>query len=485
LIARITRAKKGLANYLKSGKKSTSKYTRSEKDVVTPLYGNIKELEYAENYLNQNKNYSNNYMHITLGFSQKDQDYLDTLIKHEQEIILKKLVKDYISHHTSGYDLDHEVIAYSEMHYPKIKIDEYGNKRFNHIHIGISFLNPLSQTKLQTVFANNSFLDEVLVRYTNLKYNFEQPTILNKSIAKQEELKDSNLDIVHDRNYWINELKSLNNADELITHLKSKFNYEESIDFKIVNTNKNTYIKLIKKSIKNKKPTDINLRGKGFERFDLKNVSYEKLTNLQNKKYTTRKEDLENLNQNQLKTILDDFYISREKLISKRRSKEATQYLYNLKKQEEQTKNRITKKLESKNTYKTDYIKFTFQQKIFYRTYKVNIKKDLKTFYIQTKNDITTFTSKRKNISITDEGNKIVSNSKSIDRQTLEEKVSLMLDIATAKGWDIRLIQVSGSDEFKKEINKQILDKLNTQNSSYERKTPRKTQVNLKQKSPT
>jgi hypothetical protein len=456
MIARITRAKKGLAKYLRSGKKSTSKYTRDEKDIVTSLYGNIKELEYAENYLNKHKNYSDNYMHITLGFSQNDQGYLDSLNKNEQEKLLKQLVKDYISHHTSGYDIDHEVIAYAEMHYPKIKVDEYGNKRYNHIHIGISFLNPLSQTKLQTVFANSSFLDEVLVRYTNLKYNFEQPTILDKSISKQEELKDSNLNIVQDRNYWINELKNLNNVHELITHLKSKFNYEENIDFKIVNTNKNSYIKLIKKSIKNKKLTDINLRGKGFEKFDLKNVSSEKLTNLPNKKYTTKKEDLENLNQNRLKAILDDFYISRKKLISKRRSKEATQYLYNLKKQEEQTKEIIVQKLKSKNSYKNDYIKFTFQQKIFYRTYKVNIKKDLKTFFIQTKDDITTFTSKRKNISITDEGNKIVSNSKSKDRQSLEEKVSLMLDIATAKGWDVRLIQVSGSDEFKKEIYKQI-----------------------------
>lgn len=106
----------------------------------------------------QNKNWADNYMHITFGFSDNDWIKIESLQQKMNK--MQELVLDYIKHHY-GYDIDHG--SCYELHFPKIKYDEYGNKRYPHIHLGISFLNLLSDTKL-THLQNNSFYDELMVR---------------------------------------------------------------------------------------------------------------------------------------------------------------------------------------------------------------------------------------------------------------------------------------------------------------------------------
>lgn len=66
-------------------------------------------------------------------------------------------------------------------------------------------------------------------------------------------------------------------------------------------------------------------------------------------------------------------------------------------------------------------------------------------------NDIVYITSKTQDIDIVDYGDVIEAKSKNI-----KEQVKLMLDIATAKGWDLSQIEVNGSQEFKEESFKQI-----------------------------
>lgn len=450
MIVRVKRSKSGLSQYLRDGKKADSIYNRDDKDIVTPIWGNLDAFERAENYCVQNKNWSENYMHITFGFSDNDWIKIESLTtNNEQNVLMQELVLDYIKHHFSGYDIDHEIISYAELHFPKIKYDEYGNKRYSHIHLGISFLNTLSDTKLRNLFANNSFYDELMVRKTNFKFGFEQ--------IKKRKFRIKNFDsqVGRDRKEWIELLDDLNDREELVYFLENQMNFKEGIDYRVVNTKNNNYVKLIEKSYKTDKSgkktiQDINLQGNGFERFvdvNSNEINYKKL---------------EDMTENELDQILNDVYAKRVEEIFKRRSKKANE---DLKKIYEEDK-KLTKDFEKKYSKNSNYnsIKsLTFQQKIFYKHYGVNIQDSLSGYYIKVDDSInnTSFINQSIGINIEDRGDEIISFS---NTDSIENEAKLMLDIAIAKGWNLLEIEVDGPDDFIKEVKKQIVEKIEEQN---------------------
>jgi hypothetical protein len=453
VIVRVKRAKSGLSQYLRDGKKADSIYNRDDKDIVTPIWGNLDAFERAENYCVENKNWTENYMHITFGFSDNDWINIESLpTKNEQNVLMQELVLDYIKHHFSGYDIDHEIISYAELHYPKIKYDEYGNKRYPHIHLGISFLNLLSDTKLRNLFANNSFYDELMVKKTSFKFGFQQ--------TKKREVRVKNFDsqVGRDRKEWIELLDDLNDREELVYFLENQMNFQEGIDYKSVDTKNNNYIKLINKSYKTDKSgkkivQDINLQGNGFERFVDINLDAKN-----NKK-------LEDMTQEELEEILNEIYEKRVEEIFKRRSKRATEDLKNFYEEDKKLKKDFEKKY-SKNSNYNSLKSLTFQQKIFYKHYGVNIQDSLSGYYIKVDYSInnTSFINKSIGINIEDRGDEIISFS---NTNSIENEAKLMLDIAIAKGWNLLEIEVDGSDDFIKEAKKQILKKAEEQNKVH------------------
>ena len=453
MIVRVKRAKSGLSQYIRDGKKADSIYNRDVKDIVTPIWGNLDAFEKAENYCVENKNWSENYMHITFGFSDNDWIKIESFpTKNEQNVLMQELVLDYIKHHFSGYDIDHEIISYAELHYPKIKYDEYGNKRYPHIHLGISFLNLLSDTKLRNLFANNSFYDELMVKKTSFKFGFQQ--------TKKREVRVKNFDsqVGRDRKEWIELLDDLNDREELVYFLENQMNFQEGIDYKSVDTKNNNYIKLINKSYKTDKSgkkivQDINLQGNGFERFVDINLDAKN-----NKK-------LEDMTQEELEEILNEIYEKRVEEIFKRRSKRATEDLKNFYEEDKKLKKDFEKKY-SKNSNYNSLKSLTFQQKIFYKHYGVNIQDSLSGYYIKVDDSInnTSFINKSIGINIEDRGDEIISFS---NTNSIENEAKLMLDIAFAKGWNLLEIEVDGSDDFIKEAKKQILKKAEEQNKVH------------------
>ena len=450
MIVRVKRAKSGLSQYLRDGKKADSIYNRDDKDIVTPIWGNLDAFERAENYCVENKKWSENYMHITFGFSDNDWIKIESFpTKNEQNVFMQELVVDYIKHHFSGYDIDHEIISYAELHYPKIKYDEYGNKRYPHIHLGISFLNLLSDTKLRNLFANNSFYDELMVKKTSFKFGFQQ--------TKKREVRVKNFDsqVGRDRKEWIELLDDLNDREELVYFLENQMNFQEGIDYKSVDTKNNNYIKLINKSYKTDKSgkkivQDINLQGNGFERFVDINLDAKN-----NKK-------LEDMTQEELEEILNEIYEKRVEEIFKRRSKRATEDLKNFYEEDKKLKKDFEKKY-SKNSNYNSLKSLTFQQKIFYKHYGVNIQDSLSGYYIKVDDSInnTSFINKSIGINIEDRGDEIISFS---NTDSIENEAKLMLDIAIAKGWNLLEIEVDGPDDFIKEVKKQIVEKIEEQN---------------------
>ncbi|MCT7595608.1 hypothetical protein N5U28_10315 [Aliarcobacter butzleri] len=462
MIVRVRRNKTGgLAKYLRDGVKKDSNFLRNEKDIVIPIWGNLNEFEKIEEYVLNHKKFSEISMHITFGFSDSDWQKIESLpTKDEQNALMQELVQDYIKHHFSGYDSQNEIISYAELHYPKLKYDEHGYKRYPHIHLAVSFLNPLSDTKLRNLFAINSYYDDVMVRKSNFKFGFEQ--------TKRKEFRIKNFDsqVGRDRKEWIELLDELNDREELIYFLKNQMNFKEDVDYRVVDTKYNNYVKLINKSFKvdksgKKTIQDINLQGRGFERF-VDVTSTEK-----------NHKKLEDMTQQELEEILNQVYAKRVDEIAKRRSKKSTEDLKKIYEDNEQIKKNFEKKYSKKAEYNS-FKSLTFQQKIFYKHYGVNIQDSLEGYYIkvdENNENNATFINHSKGIKIEDKEDEILSYS---NEDSTQEEVKLMLDIALAKGWNLLEIEIDGTPQFIKEAKKQILIKVEEQNQTQKKEEENK-----------
>ena len=442
MIARVTRAKDGFADYLISGARKDSIYIRDQKDKTITLYGNLKTFKQTEKYLNKYKNYESNYIHITLSFSQEDMNKLNEIDdEQKRDELFKELALIYIKHHTSGYNLENEVIAYAEAHLPKIQLNEKNKQRFPHIHIAIAKYNPLDDTQLRTTFFNNSFLDDVLQSYVCKKYGFEIPRKdedENDETDTKEKIQNKNIledkiksKIAITRANWIELLKDIKTPDELLSFLENDLKLKENIDYKIAGSNSYKYIKILNLQERNKKSNSLNLNGKQFERFI---IEYDR--NRTFPRYKSKEE---------LEVILDNYYQKRKEYISKRRSKKT------LEKLNEIHETKAPKEKVKTHTQSFKYI--SYQQKLFDQHYDYKIKDALKGYYIKKENNQVVVSNFSKNITIIDKGDEIVSVKQTTN---IEEQVRIMIDIAIAKDWKLENIEAVGNDDFINEANRQI-----------------------------
>jgi len=418
MISRVTMRKSGLAKYLRDGLRSDSSYNRLDKDRVIPLYGSLDNLENAEKYTNKYKDWSYNYEHITISFSKEDMNRLDLLDDYKRDEALKDMATMMIKHRTCGYDIDNEVIAYSEVHQPKIK-KEFNKERLEHIHIGISYLNPLNNTKLKTTFYNNSYISDTIDKYIAMKHDIT-------AVIPYRKKTNPNNKWGAIRKKLINDCKSIFNEDDLIKYLKdNNYTFEKRKD---------------KYTVLPKGMNVINIRSKK----DFPTI--EAFMNPKAKDNNNYLEELRSKSLEDYKAILSKYYNDRFKMIDDRRSvntKEALKDIY--------------KDTKEDNSKDINILSMSYQQKIFYKHYKHLIKDDLRGYYIDIKkDDEVIITNKKKDISIVDKGDKVISEY----NDNLVDKVKLMIDVAEAKGWNINTISIEGSEEFKIEVNKQIVERL-------------------------
>ena len=456
MIARTTRGQNGLADYLLTGKRSDSKLTREQKDRVIPLYGNLEIFKATEKYLTNYKNYKDNYSHTTLSFSQKDMEKLNEIEdEQKRDELFKELVLLYLKHHTSGYALEQEVIAYAEAHIPKILKNEEDKQRLPHIHIAIAKYNSLDDTQLKTTFFNNSFMDDVLQSYVCKKYGFEIPRDVDKFPDNKDTENEDNLvnqiisKMAITRANWIELLKEIQTIDELLHFLENDLKLKKDVDYKIAGSKTYKYIKILNLQERNKRSNHhLNLNGKDFQRFILKDDK--------NRTFPKDKPKKE------LEDILSSYYKRRIDLIYKRKSKKTKELLKNIQIADNK---KLTSK-ENKFTYQT------YQQKLFNQHYDYLIDDKLKGYYISKINDEVTIKNFSKNIQIIDKGNQILSLTNS---NNLQEQVRLMIEISLAKDWELENIQASGSEEFINEANKQIANLLLIKNQKQNKKDSQST----------
>lgn len=416
MIARITRAKSGLSRYLRDGHRQDSEYSRSQKDQTIPLYGDLDVFEKTENYLNQYKDYSDNYLHITLSFNNEDLRRIEESGMDPIDVY-RDMVQDYIKHHTSGYDIDNEVIAYAELHRPIIK-EEHDKERFEHLHIGIALYNPLDDTKLRTDFKHNDFMDNTLQEYVNKKHGLTNP----REFSRDRQGINADTNMARDRKFYINELKDIRSRDELLQYFK-----DNRINHREVKTAKNHYFKIQTPGDQK----DINLRGKGFEH--LSDIAHGK----EIKANASR--DVK-----ELWKILGDHYEKRIGQIDRRRSSKSKEAINNVYDKEGRAD-------------RTDTIYPSYQQKLFEKHYGQMTDKQFAGYYVNINAASgVTFRNYAGNINIVDRGDEITSHGDG----NIEERANLMLDIAEAKGWELNTLKIRGTKDFKAEVRKQIADRI-------------------------
>ena len=118
MIVKISKGEKGVADYLKTGKKRDSKLTRDEKDDRLPLAGNLDLIEMSEKHQIKKKNKKYNYYHISLSFTSEEWSRL-----YESGNI-DEFIMDFLRLTFPNHDID-ELLFYAEAHLPIIKEEPY------------------------------------------------------------------------------------------------------------------------------------------------------------------------------------------------------------------------------------------------------------------------------------------------------------------------------------------------------------------------
>ena len=216
MIVKISKGEKGIADYLKTGKKRDSKLTRDEKDDRLPLAGNLDLIEMSERHQSKKKNKKYNYYHISLSFTSEEWSRL-----YESGNI-DEFIMDFLKLTFPNHDID-ELLFYAEAHLPIIKEEPYiprpegalENRTLNKKHKNGEPLKREPHIHLIVSFENMKFTHSVKtggVIYTKGASKQQTKAIMAKSVEKFKRVVN---DILSNK-YGLNNIEPLSmNEDQL------------------------------------------------------------------------------------------------------------------------------------------------------------------------------------------------------------------------------------------------------------------------------
>lgn len=210
MIVKISKGEKGVADYLKTGKKRDSKLTRDEKDDRLPLAGNLDLIEMSEKHQRKKKNKKYNYYHISLSFTSEEWSRL-----YESGNI-DEFIMDFLRLTFPNHDID-ELLFYAEAHLPIIKEEPYiprpegtlENRVLNKKHKNGEPLKREPHIHLIVSFENMKFTHSVKtggVIYTKGASKQQAKAIMAKSVEKFKRVVN---DILSNK-YGLNNIEPLN-----------------------------------------------------------------------------------------------------------------------------------------------------------------------------------------------------------------------------------------------------------------------------------
>ncbi|WP_170000933.1 hypothetical protein [Campylobacter sp. RM16189] len=342
MILRYVQRDIGMADYMIGGEKAGYKETRDDKDKVIPLIGDIYEFQKEERLINDDefrkrKGWKKNYLSITVSFSREDMMRLNSDPNKKYQT-LQEIAKIIIDTNTSGHTPD-EITAFAEVHAPKrfkndekqrtiLKdgkiIGERDEYRYEHIHIGISKRNYLDDSQISLLWTGNIGGNDIIQQYINKKYGFENP----KDYSRDRKQNTMQKKIALTRKAYQEALKDIQSLDELYAFLK-----EQEVEYKIIQTKKNKYIKIInpnrgKRGQRGSDGADLNIKGRGFEHIDT--LFEETLTDdekISRSPKFQREKTISDLSLEELEEALTNLKQKRTEWLEKRRSKKLKQLI--------------------------------------------------------------------------------------------------------------------------------------------------------------
>jgi len=139
-IIRIRQLKSGIEDYLENGSKKGRKQHRDELDKRVAIYGDLTVFKQANQYIKRKKDWKNNYWHFTLSLAFK--------YHLAPQGVLREMVMEILEFYFTGYDKK-QLVAYAEIHYPKIQTNEKGMQRLPHVHLVVSKLDLWSSNQVR------------------------------------------------------------------------------------------------------------------------------------------------------------------------------------------------------------------------------------------------------------------------------------------------------------------------------------------------
>lgn len=438
MIIRITRNSEGIEYYLETGQKRGRNLSRDELDRRVHLSGDLTAFSQAVTYSKKHKKWKNNYIHISASFSIED--------NHLTDETLRDITDDLLSYYFCDYKKETLIFA-CEAHRPIIQseINKSTGKnlqRLLHLHLAVSMLDVTTGNQVRMIpfklEADKAFQSSIAKKYNLVDPNNKKRKIIytKKDIITRW---NNNQEIIHKqtkvadlRKLFAEILIDIKDIEEAKTRLNN-LDIVASVEFKEQKSG-NKYLQ-VKTTLGTK---NINLRGKGFEPIEA--LYY---------------------NDKLLKKRIDE---GKYKDISKRSDKEIIEehkswWL-------EQQAKRKPKKINHKKTeqkYENKYKNRIKESRIYYILYQNNIQEELITGYrIWEKNNIKYLFNNALGVKIYDQPNKITANIPD-NEETRSQTVRLMLEMAVAKGWNLKTLHISGSSNFKHEVEKQIKVVLNSE----------------------
>lgn len=252
MIIRITSdAQYGISNYLRYGLKKDSTMTRMQKDTIIPLEGNLDVFEQIENFMHTHKDYkSGNYYHLTLSFSQQDMEKIDDMSDEFRRDFMRKLVQETLDFYCSGYDFD-EIVCYAEAHLAKIKTNEKGEKRLDHIHLAVAKYSPMLDKAIR-FRPFNLGVDSAFQTYLCQKYDLDLP----QNSPRPNRIKPFKTKIAMTRKNLEILFQDVKNEKDIVDLCSSL-----GLEYTKVNGKNGAYYKIKADDMKK----HIRLYGKGFE----------------------------------------------------------------------------------------------------------------------------------------------------------------------------------------------------------------------------
>jgi hypothetical protein len=430
VLIRITRRSSGLDYYLETGRKKGREFSRDELDKRVHLAGDLDAFRSAVEFTNKTKKWKEHYYHITASFAVENNELDDEA--------LRAIILDLLEYYFCDYNVD-DLVLTAEAHRPKIQseIDKTTgeiNQRLLHFHIGVSMLDINTGNQVRMIPFNLE-ADKAFQSMMTEKHGLIDPADRKreKQITKKDiidrwkEGPTSQQTKVAELRHLFSELvNDVERIDEAVALLKS-LDVVESVEFKQQNSG-NKYLQ-VKTTVGSK---NINLRGKGFESLEKLYYSADEFADREAKdKYHAPK-----LRAN--KDIADNhkkWWLEQQ---AKRGHGKKIDY------------DAFDAKLEKR------FAERSKEERVFYFLYKENIKEELvQGFRMWEKANTRYLFNNELGVKIYDKPGQITAQIPD-DQDKRVQTISLMLEMARAKGWDLNNITVEGSTDFKKEVTRQL-----------------------------